>query len=74
MTGSTMKTVTLKIAGMTCGHCVARVQKALDATSGVRAAKVDLKTGTAEVQFDGAADPSTLIGVVEAAGYAAQAA
>ncbi len=74
MTGSTTKTVTLKIEGMTCGHCVARVQKALDMASGVRAAKVDLAAGTAEVQFDGETDASTLIGVVGAAGYTAQAA
>ncbi|UCH74543.1 MAG: heavy-metal-associated domain-containing protein [Rhodospirillales bacterium] len=67
-------TVVLKIEGMTCGHCVARVQKALDTAPGVHEAKVDLESGTAEIHLDAGADPATLIGVVEAAGYAAQAA
>ena len=67
-------TVVLKIEGMTCGHCVARVQKALDTAPRVHEAKVDLESGTAEIQLDAGADPATLIGVIAAAGYAAQAA
>lgn len=74
MTASAEKTVVLKVGGMTCGHCVARVQKALDAAPGVDAAKVDLESGTAEIRFAAGTDTATLIGVVEAAGYSAQAA
>ena len=74
MTASAEGTVVLKIDGMTCGHCVARVQTALDGTSGVKAAKVDLDSGTAEIRFGAETDTAALIGVVEAAGYSAQAA
>jgi len=74
MTVSAEKTVVLKIEGMTCGHCVMRVQKALDAAPGVDGANVDLASGTAEVRVGAGTDPATLIGVVEAAGYTARAA
>jgi copper chaperone CopZ len=40
MAGKTKKI--MKIEGMTCGHCQARVEKALNAISGVTA-NVDLK-------------------------------
>lgn len=74
MTASSEKMAILKIEGMTCGHCVARVQKALDAAPGVHAAKVDLESGTAEISYGAGTDAATLIGVVEAAGYSAQSA
>jgi len=73
MTATAEKTVILKIDGMTCGHCVARVQKALDAAPGVDAAKVDLESGIAEIRVGAGIDATALIGVVEAAGYSAQA-
>ena len=40
---------TLKITGMMCGHCEARVKKALEAVEGVAEAKVSHESGTAEV-------------------------
>lgn len=45
-----MDRVTLKIDGMTCGHCVAQVTKALKEVDGVRVEQV--KVGTATVSFD----------------------
>lgn len=74
MTAFTGNAVTLRVEGMTCAHCVARVQKALAAAPGVRAANVDLETGIAEIRADVRTDTAALIGVVEAAGYAARAA
>jgi copper chaperone CopZ len=74
MTASAENTVVLKVEGMTCGHCVARGQKALDAASGVQEATVDLQSGSAEIRFGAETDAAKLIGVVEAAGYNAQAA
>ena len=74
MTASAEKMVVLNVEGMTCGHCVARVQKALDAAPGVETARVDLESGTAEVRFGAETDPATLIEVIEASGYAARAA
>ncbi len=43
---------TLKIQGMTCNHCVMRVQKALKAVPGVQDAQVDLKRAEADITFD----------------------
>lgn len=74
MTPSTDHAVTLRVEGMTCGHCVARVQKALAAAPGVSAANVDLETGIADIRADVNTDTAALIGLVEAAGYAAKAA
>ena len=42
-------TKTMKIEGMMCGHCEARVKKALEAVAGVSEAVVSHETGTAVV-------------------------
>ena len=75
MTESTGNKVVLKVEGMSCGHCVGRVQKALDEAPGVVEAKVDLDSGTAEIRFDSGTgtDTSALIAAVEQAGYSAAA-
>ena len=41
--------MTLKIEGMMCKHCQARVEKALKAVAGVESVEVDLEAKTAEV-------------------------
>jgi len=74
MTATAENTVVLKVEGMTCGHCVGRVQKALDMAPGVHDAKVDLESGSAEIRFGAETDTAKLIGVVVASGYAAQTA
>jgi copper chaperone CopZ len=74
MTDSTEQKVTLKVEGMSCGHCVGRVQKALDAAPGVIEAKVDLSSGTAEIRYGNGTDAEALAGIVTEAGYPAQAA
>lgn len=66
--------VTLKVEGMTCGHCVGRVQKALDAAPGVIEASVDLDSGTAEISFGAETDIGKLAEIVTESGYPAQAA
>lgn len=58
----------IEIKGMTCGHCQARVEKALNAIEGVTAA-VDLKKGRAVVEISGAADDAALTDAVTQAGY-----
>jgi len=73
MTDDTGIKVTLKVEGMTCGHCVGRVQKALDAAPGVINATVDLALGTAEISHGAETDPVKLAGIVSEAGYPAQA-
>ena len=64
---------TMKIEGMMCGHCEARVKRTLEGAAGVAAATVDHKAGTAVVEFaDGADVDATLAALtaaVEADGY-----
>jgi copper chaperone len=68
-----MTTTTLKISGMTCGHCVAAVTKALEKQEGVASAKVDLQAGRAEVQFDESrTSASELASVIMDEGYTAE--
>jgi len=74
MSDNTEKKVTLKVEGMTCGHCVGRVKKALDAAPGVLEAKVDLASATAEIRFAAATDAEKLAEIVTEAGYPAKAA
>jgi len=65
--------VKLRITGMTCGHCLAKVEKALKGVSGVYSAVVDLPDGEAEVDFDDdQVTTAQLIGAVTQAGYGAK--
>lgn len=47
-----MTTTTLKISGMTCGHCVRTVTEALEQVDGVESARVDLQAGRAVIDYD----------------------
>jgi copper chaperone CopZ len=66
-----MQTTHLKISGMTCSHCAARVEKALKAVPGVLSATVDLQQG-ATVQHDGASLDQLTRAVSAAGQYRAQ--
>ena len=69
-----MASATLNIQGMTCNHCVMRVQKALAEVPGVRKAVVTLEPGQARVDYDDS--PSTadaMAAAVVKAGYGARA-
>ncbi len=69
------ETVSLNLSGMTCGACVARVEKALASVPGVLEASVNLSLSTARVEIlSQATDSATLIHAVEAIGYGAQTA
>ncbi|MGN1307986.1 MAG: heavy-metal-associated domain-containing protein [Faecousia sp.] len=57
----------LKIEGMMCGHCKARVEKALKAVAGVETVEVSLDDKSATVT--GNADPALLRQAVIDAGY-----
>lgn len=68
-----MATATLKIQGMTCGHCVRAVTDALEGVDGVRSAQVDLQAGRAVVEYDEAkTNPRALANVVMDEGYTAE--
>ena len=60
---------TLKIEGMMCPHCEARVKKTLDAIEGVEESTVDHKSGTAVVIVDPDVTDEMLKAAVEAQGY-----
>jgi len=63
-----MSEKTLQIKGMSCGHCSARVEKALNAIDGVEA-KVDLEANTAKLTLSKDVSDETLKTAVDAIGY-----
>lgn len=60
---------TLKIEGMMCEHCEARVKKCLEKLDGVNEAVVSHTAGTAVVKLDKDVDNSTLKNAVEEQDY-----
>ena len=63
----------IRVEGMTCGACAARVQTALGAEGGVLDARVNFATGRATVLHDGTIDDVVLRSAVERSGYSAPA-
>ena len=64
--------VDLPVAGMTCGACAARLQKALSRADGVAAAEVNFALERASIRFDaGVIDVPSLADIVERAGFEA---
>ena len=51
-----MKNVTLEISGMSCGHCVGRVAKALGALAGVKVGAVEVGRARVEAADEVAED------------------
>ena len=63
----------LAITGMTCASCVARVEKTLAQSPGVRRAGVNLATSRATVEYDPAQTAIlNLVDAVKSAGYGAR--
>ena len=60
---------TMHITGMMCGHCEARVKKALEAVDGVDEALVSHEAGTAVVTLSKDVADETLKQAVEAQDY-----
>lgn len=68
-----MQHSTLQVEGMSCGHCVSSVQKALDAVEGVTVKNVSV--GSAAVDYDeSVVSPAQIASAVTKAGYAARVA
>lgn len=63
------ETKTLKIKGMMCGHCEARVKQALESLEGVEEAKVSHEAGTAVVILSAPVDEKLMKQNVEKEGY-----
>ena len=62
-------TKTLKVEGMMCAHCEARVQKALEGLAGVESAKADHNTGAVVVHLSAPVADAALTSAVEAQDY-----
>ena len=65
-----MNAVTLKVEGMRCDGCAAKIQTSLERSTGVRKASASFNDGEARVLYD----PQTLseaqlIATIEKAGY-----
>jgi copper chaperone len=65
--------IELNVTGMTCGHCKAAVEGALQKLDGVKAVSVNLEQGRAVIEGDHL-EPNALIAAVVEEGYRAQVA
>jgi copper chaperone len=66
-----MSELVMRIEGMSCGHCVSRVTKALQATPGVTVK--DVQVGSATVDHDGTqASIDAIVQSLDRAGYDAK--
>ena len=65
-----MENLSIKIDGMSCGHCVARVEKTLKKLDGVNVNRVEI--GSADITYDPAQTPFAKIReAIDDAGYTA---
>jgi copper chaperone len=65
-----MESITIPIQGMTCGGCVANVERVLKGIEGVASVKVSLDPGEAKVDYaPGRVNPARLHSAIEDAGY-----
>ncbi len=63
-----MAEATIKVEGMSCGHCVMRVKKSVETLPGIAEADVDI--GTARVKYDESkVKREEIEKAIEAAGY-----
>ena len=71
-TGSSLRVRTdIRVDGMTCAACAARVTAALEAVDAVTDARVNFASGRATVLHDGGTDDAVLRRAIEHAGYSA---
>ncbi|MGX7417674.1 copper chaperone CopZ [Carnobacterium gallinarum] len=47
-----MEKMNVKITGMSCEHCVKRVEEAINGLAGIDKVKVHLKKGEAKIKYD----------------------
>lgn len=47
-----MEKNTLNVKGMSCGHCIKAIEGSVGKLSGVNSVKVNLDSGTVEVEFN----------------------
>ena len=64
-----MKETTLKVEGMTCNHCKASVEGALNELKGVESATVSLQNGSVDVVHNDTVSLQEMVDAVEEQGY-----
>ena len=68
-----MQKIHLAIEGMSCGHCVARVRRALQSVAGVQVTSVEVGSAVAEVD-PARVKPEDLLRAVDDVGFVAEVA
>lgn len=64
-----MNTVTVTVAGMSCGHCASSIRGEVGQIPGVTAVEVDVTSGTVVIDSQSPLDEATIRTAVEEAGY-----
>ena len=64
-----MQETVLRVQDMSCGHCVATVEMALNQVAGVDSVEVYLQTKLARISQAGDVDASALLGAEEGVGF-----
>ncbi|WP_242215517.1 copper chaperone CopZ [Bacillus cereus group sp. BfR-BA-01383] len=68
-----MEQLTLKVEGMSCGHCVNSIESNVKELNGVEQVKVQLAEGTVEVTIDSSVITlKDIVAVIEDQGYDVQ--
>ncbi|MFB9860775.1 copper chaperone CopZ [Salinicoccus siamensis] len=61
---------TIKVEGMTCGHCKSAVEGALNELDGITSANVDLEADKVDVEYDDQkVTESSMVEAIEDQGY-----
>ncbi|MGO4444124.1 heavy-metal-associated domain-containing protein [Mycobacterium sp. 2YAF39] len=64
-----MRTTTVTVTGMSCGHCATSVREEITDIPGVRAVDVDLVSGNVTIDSDNEVETTAIRSAVEDAGY-----
>ena len=64
-----MVTTSIKVAGMTCQHCVTSVTEEVSALHGVQSVNIDLASGNVIIESEQDLSDSALQAAVQEAGY-----
>lgn len=64
-----MKTKTIEVKGMSCGHCVQSVTQALSGIEGLKDVKVDLDFGVASFTEEKPVDEAVVKAAIERIGF-----
>lgn len=64
-----MVKTSIKVAGMTCQHCVNSVTEEVTGLTGVTSVNIDLASGNVEIESESELAPSDLESAIQEAGY-----